>query len=204
MEWIRISSNKLKIMLSAEDARHYALNCDSADYADSITREIFREILSDVQEQTGFDASDDKVYIQMYPSKEGGCELFITKMGLVLSDAEQPACAGVPHAAKKPLRGSKSPATGRKKRDALRFARFEDLLALSRRLSPVFHGKSSLWREENGIWWLLLEQDADVAITYRFLREYAHTVNPTHIELLLPEHGTPVCTENALHILAEL
>ena len=30
MEWIRISTNKLKIMLSAEDARRYALNCENA------------------------------------------------------------------------------------------------------------------------------------------------------------------------------
>ena len=72
MEWIRISKNKLKIMLSAEDARHYELDCKSADLGDLVTRSAFREILSDVKRQTDFDASEDKIYIQMYPSKEGG------------------------------------------------------------------------------------------------------------------------------------
>ena len=82
MEWIRISDNKLKIMLTAEDARRYALNCEAADYTELLTREAFREILSDVRVESGFDAADEKLYIQMYPSKGGGCELFVTKMGL--------------------------------------------------------------------------------------------------------------------------
>lgn len=71
MEWIRISSNKLKIMLSAEDAQHYALDCATVDYADVVTRAAFREILTDVEEETGFDANEDKIYIQMFPSREG-------------------------------------------------------------------------------------------------------------------------------------
>ena len=89
MEWIRISKNKLKIMLSAEDARHYELDCEAADLGELVTRTAFHEILSDVKMQTDFDASEDKIYIQMYPSKGGGCELFVTKMGLLLSDEEK-------------------------------------------------------------------------------------------------------------------
>ena len=86
MEWIRISQNKLKIMLSAQDTAHYALDCKKADGSDEGSRAAFREILSDVQRETGFEAAEDKVYIQMYPSKEGGCELFVTKIGLLFGE----------------------------------------------------------------------------------------------------------------------
>ena len=43
MEWIRISQNKLKIMLTAEDARHYELNCEEADYTDMVKYNIFQK-----------------------------------------------------------------------------------------------------------------------------------------------------------------
>jgi negative regulator of genetic competence, sporulation and motility len=95
MEWIRISQNKLKIMLTAEDARHYELNCEQADYTDILTRTAFREILTDVKREAEFDASEDKVYIQMYPSKEGGCELFVTKIGLLLNEQQAPSTSQV-------------------------------------------------------------------------------------------------------------
>ena len=80
MEWIRIGDNKLKIMLSAQDARHYALNIDGSDQAPHTSGNSIRGILSDLLAETGFDAGEDKMYIQLYPSKDGGCELFITKI----------------------------------------------------------------------------------------------------------------------------
>ena len=82
MEHILISPGKLKLMLTKSDLDHYALDCDSIDSEDAITRGAFRMLLDDVKDISGFDAADEKLFIQLYPSKDGGAEIYITKLTL--------------------------------------------------------------------------------------------------------------------------
>ena len=190
MEWIRISANKLKIMLSAEDTRHYALDCEHADYADALTRAVFRDILTDVRRETGFDATEDKVYIQMYPSKEGGCELFVTKVGLLM--AERPAEAppkDVPESAAREARES-----------AFVFEKLSFLLLLCRRLRTANAETSEAWRDDGGRWWLLLTAKSDLS----FAREYGKEAGAAAARLFLCEHGTAICAARAVETLGRL
>ncbi len=200
MEWIRISNNKLKIMLTAEDARHYALNCENADYADTVTRTAFRDILTDVRKETGFDATEDKVYIQMYPSKEGGCELFVTKIGLLLVEEEN-------------KRKSEAHPTARQRsHDAQReewrtpfafsFEKLQTMLLLCRRLRTDRHVKQSeAWRDDEGKWWLLFKASKK-ELTY--LREYGKECNAEAARLFLAEHGHAICSAMAVETLGKL
>ena len=195
MEWIRISQNKLKIMLTAEDARHYELNCENADYTDTLTRTAFREILTDVKREADFDASEDKVYIQMYPSKEGGCELFVTKIGLLLDQEKEGA---------RPPQKSKGGVPRQRRETALayRFESFSLLLAACRRLRALPLRKSGVFRDENGRWWLFLSGCEPQKL--RFLPSYAREVRADLAQLYLDEHGKVVCAKNAVEQLAEL
>ena len=196
MEWIRISQNKLKIMLTAEDARHYELNCEQADYTDTLTRTAFREILTDVKREADFDASEDKVYIQMYPSKEGGCELFVTKIGLLLNDQR----TGTPQAGGKAT--PRAPRAKRESAQAFRFSGFSLLTAACRRILPFSVRKSEAFRDERGTWWLFLSGCEGQKL--RFLSGYAREVRADLARLYLAEHGAPVCEKNAVEMLAEL
>ena len=81
MELILISESKLKVMLSAEDMRRYDLNCDTVDSGDPTARQAFWDILDEARRRTGFDAAGKRVFVQLYPSREGGCEMFVTKLG---------------------------------------------------------------------------------------------------------------------------
>jgi negative regulator of genetic competence, sporulation and motility len=81
MELIVISENKLKIMLTAPDMAHYELEGSRMDCADSHTRAAFRHIFRDVRAESGFDTEGERLLVQLYASKEGGCEIFITKLG---------------------------------------------------------------------------------------------------------------------------
>lgn len=199
MEWIRISDNKLKIMLTAEDARRYALNCESADCAESLTREAFRAILTDVRAESGFDASDEKIYIQMYPSKEGGCELFVTRMGL-LTEGENTRAPEKKKAVKHiplPCKRSK----------AFLFDELEHLLALCRRLlAHGYIGESTVWREESGDWWLILIESATASTCqdYQFINEYGRMFRGEDVQTFLSEHGKCICPQNAVATLAML
>ena len=82
MEHILISPGKLKLMLTKNDLDKYALDCETMDSEDPSTRRALRELLSDVKTASGFDAADDKLFIQLYPSKDGGAEIYITKLSL--------------------------------------------------------------------------------------------------------------------------
>ncbi len=80
MEHIMISPGKLKLMLTRNDLIHYELEPSELDSDNSSTRRSFRELLADVKAMSGFDASDDKVFIQFYPSRDGGAEIYITRL----------------------------------------------------------------------------------------------------------------------------
>lgn len=82
MEMIVISTTKLKVMLSAEDMKKLDFDpCGGADISDRVA---FRNILKEARERCGFDALGDRVFVQYYPEKHGGCEMFVTK--IILDD----------------------------------------------------------------------------------------------------------------------
>lgn len=80
MEHIIISPGKLKLMLTKSDLDRYALDASSMDSEDTLTRQAFRTLLADVKRVSGFDTSNDKVFIQLYPSRDGGAEMYITRL----------------------------------------------------------------------------------------------------------------------------
>ena len=87
LELLRVTRSKLKISLDKEDMARFSLLGDNMDYEDESTRRAFRKILSEVREQTGFDTEKERVMIRVFPSKDGGCEMFVT----MIDEGEVPA-----------------------------------------------------------------------------------------------------------------
>ena len=81
MELIIISQSKLKIMLSPPDMQHYELQADNLSCATEQTRRAFRHIFDDARSQVGFETEGERLFVQLYASRDGGCEIFVTKMG---------------------------------------------------------------------------------------------------------------------------
>ena len=84
MELILISNTKLKIMLDESDMIKYHIGSES-DCAKGSTRRAIRSLLDCAREQIGFNTDGEEIFVQLYTSKKGGCELFITKC---LSESE--------------------------------------------------------------------------------------------------------------------
>ncbi|MBR6807720.1 MAG: adaptor protein MecA [Clostridia bacterium] len=84
MELIKISQTKLKIMLSPEDMKTFEL--DTTKMCNLSGRAAFRNILKEARERCGFDTAGERVFVQYYPEKNGGCEMFITKLSEALKD----------------------------------------------------------------------------------------------------------------------
>ena len=78
MELIPINESKLKIMLDEIDMKEYRLFAES-DCADTETRRAIRSILDVARDRIGFNTEGAEIFVQLYASKKGGCELFVTK-----------------------------------------------------------------------------------------------------------------------------
>lgn len=179
MELIKISNEKLKITLSPEDMAEYGINCDTADYGRTETRRAFWHLLDEVKHKTGFDSASDRVYIQLYPSRDGGCEMFVTK----LADRAEQA----------PL------ASGSAARRAFIFPDVAAVIGACRALSAR-HGQmfASAYSAEDGSLLLLLDGDPPA-----FLSEFGKEVDARAAVLGIPEHFKKL-TDDAIGALAAL
>jgi negative regulator of genetic competence, sporulation and motility len=80
MELLVISHEKIKIMLCADDMKKYDLNANSLDYNMEKTKEAIKEILQVAKTRTGFEIDCDRMFIQAFPCRDGGCELYVSKL----------------------------------------------------------------------------------------------------------------------------
>lgn len=65
-------------MLTAEDMKK--LDFDPLAGGDVSGRAAFKNILKEARDRCGFDAVGERVFVQYYPEKHGGCEMFVTKL----------------------------------------------------------------------------------------------------------------------------
>lgn len=79
MELIPINKQKLKIILSCDDMMSFDITSTELDYSSEKTRKALMHILEKAKSETGFDADDERLYIEVFPSLDGGCEIFLTK-----------------------------------------------------------------------------------------------------------------------------
>lgn len=80
MELIVISESKIKIMLTEPDMRHYHLDTSDMNCSDANTQAAFRHIFEDAHKKIGFDTEGKRLFVQLYTSVEGGCEIFVTAL----------------------------------------------------------------------------------------------------------------------------
>ena len=83
MEFLLIGETKLKIVVSDEEMKKYGFSAASSDTGGQGLRRAFWRVLDIAKAEVGFDPAGDKVLIQYYPIKSGGCEIFVTKLGIL-------------------------------------------------------------------------------------------------------------------------
>ncbi len=204
MELIRISDSKLKVMLSADDMRQYDLDCDSLDYDSTKARRAFWSILDDAHERTGFDAADGKMYVQMYPSKCGGCELFVTRLSLFYKSetGTRTGTAQITESADDKSRFS-----------IYKFRTLGELLRVCARLAAQgFSAGSAAYadRVSDACFLLLEERGHDLPSAlggqkhYCFIGEYNGVLCKMSAYAYIGEYCACICETDAVHTLAEL
>lgn len=205
LELSLMGQDKLKVSLTPFDMIRYDLTCDKIDYDNTETRRAVWSILDHAKHETGFDAATGRIYIQVYPEKNGGCEIYITK----LSRNELPSAGDMNSTNEKAI----APL-----RDVLAVYRFEDsenLLRVCKFLARRgYDARSDAFVEETARqkrrYFLLITEPAPQRVRTRYLRdnlfigEFGVRIPSSSIIPYLREHCHCFCPEDAVHTLAQL
>ena len=203
MELIRISDSKLKIMLTPMDMRQFELNTDNFYDDSEKMHRSFRMLFDEVKRQSGFEADDHRISVQYFPSREGGCEMFISNLS---GDKEKGTCALTPACEIQPAARTRGSFC---RSFAYRFEGLEELLSVCRRLLPMdYITASSAYRDDGGRYYLFLSTFAASPFAtpeeLYFVVEYGSIENASQLKLYLAEHGTVICAEDAVGTLGAI
>jgi len=200
MEHILISPGKLKLMLTQRDMLHYELTQAVESGTVDTTEANFRELLTDAGRISGFDAGHDRLFVQLYPSRDGGAEVYITRLGCQSETAAD------------------SVKTKEKKFGQITltqlaaFDTMEDLLRCCHAMmTAVGKAESCAYTVDNRYFLVIRETLAyrayldrpDDHPTARIIGEYGQNLSDRFISYLY-EHGEVFCGKNAIATLGKL
>ena len=208
MELIRISDRKLKIMLTPTDMCHFELDAAHFGEDSAEMHRAFRLLLDEVRKLTDFDADDHRISVQYFPSREGGCEMFISN--LQSDDREYSTCAKSMTALQKvPLQLQPAKRNGSFRREcAYRFEELQSLLLACQRLLQIgYLCESSAYRDEQTYFLILTVTSSSpfsLPDELDFLVEYGTIQNPATLLLYIREHATLIRAGDAITVLGDL
>lgn len=187
METIKISGKKLKIMCTEDDLERYELSVP-VDVASASGRERLRRLLRDACGDNDFDPSEGRVFVQIYESAAGGCELFVTQRN-------KSGC-GVDAMTPRIIPKSRS------ERGIYAFPDFNSLLAVCGRLARPGRAGSAAYAGHGGGYYLLTyESESRIDA---ICGEYGGERCGETALAFLSEHCDCICKSDAVGVLAEL
>ena len=228
MEIIPINDSKLKIMLDEADMKELHI-CNEADCARGETRHAIRTLLERAKNEIGFNTEGAEIFVQLYTSKGGGCELFITKSSSLPIPSTN-GDKGEDKAEKKPPK--KRDGQQKKKQSdetcalaprtqglpdqrrtafgkmIFSFESLRDVCAVCRILNQKgLEISSRAYRGAEDDFYLVLE-NASISAYSRlddltFILEFGRRERADHINTYLYEHGRLICPERALETLSQ-
>lgn len=214
MELIIINENKLKITMTAPDMKEYGIDENEFHLSLIDTKNVLKRILSKTNIKTGFEniGKGEKLLIQLYPEKQGGCELYITRISLDETDEEEMELTDdeaerylLPQSSKKTVYLENRPSI-------YMFDNLEDLiLACKELIKRSFNQKSSLFTHGSSKFYLLITENTENSPTekeksrqYSFLSEFGEQINDKNFHIFLSEYGKRVIEADAAIKLSQI
>ena len=189
MELTLISENKIKISLTRQDLDEHGITSDALDYDNTETRRVFWTLLDEARKKTGFDAAKNRIFIQIYPSRDGGCELFVSK----ITDTDEDN------------RYKTEARKGNEKRTAkavYRFEKMQELISVCKRLHTLgYRGRASAYSEDKTRFFLSFDETVSQA---ELVGEYGERQSTEGALLYIKEHCVTICEGEAVSRLAKL
>ena len=196
MELLLITATRLKIVMSSEDMEKYDLLCDDPTCDDPDTKRAIRCILEQAKVRVGFDVGEERLFVQMFPSKDGGCEMYVTK-------SDRGDVGRLPIPIHKPDK--------RQTASVFRFTCLENLLGACRHLrfeEEIGESKAYFEKEKSDCYLVLYTVERDAfgrnPCCFSVANEYGSQMKNELCMAYLNEHCRCICAENAVEVLGEL
>jgi len=200
----RISENMLRVTISLDDLEERNISLDSLNYNSPAAQELFWDMMEQAEVQFGFDLSDSQLIIEPISDLDDEFVITITRID------EDGDFESIHKYIRSKLRKSdlKIKKKSRKLYSTLLIYSFEsldDLKLLSKELSDIYNGESSLYRYGSRYYLILVRNNFTVTDINKFeilLDEYGSRVsNTSFYEGYLNEYGTKIAEGDALEII---
>ena len=196
MELILIGDTRLKVMLTAEEVRRFALDLCDAEADGVEAKAALRELFCEIRRKSGFDAESERVLVQLYPSKGGGCEIFLTKLG------KSGRARAIPE------RTGEMTAPPELRPVLFCFRGLSELLSVCRQLHRIGYALlSTVYLSDDGCYYLVLQEKPRVGTrpgALSFVEEFGERRGGVTALTYIKEHGFCIAAGDAVARLAVL
>mgnify|MGYP000860842302 CR=1 FL=1 len=186
MNFKMISEHKLKVILTKEELLRFDLCYDRLDYRAEDTKKLLSDILLRARSLSGFDPTDSKLFIEVYPDNLGGCVFYFT--ALPDSPPEDDTEKAVP----RPV--------------VFVFENLDILIDACTRLFRLYcHRvyKSSVYRLGGSYRLVVYLLDSTDSVTPAFLQEYGRLLSDSPLQAAyIEEHGQAIIEGTAIDTIA--
>ncbi len=200
---IKISETKLKVILSADDMASSHIAGD-VDYTKPDVRDALKALLRKAGQKVGFDVDKGRSFIQLYPDKTGGCELFLTLLdGNTYLSA--PTDMATEAEERMPTKGVAAPTGAARYKFAVTVYEFSELTPLLRackrlgeRRGACVGGELRMGAKDSAVY-----VDEDGGVYYFIVVESGCENELESAELICAEYGGSRCKSNVYAYINE-
>ena len=187
MEFIRISKSKNKVVLTPEECRRHNIIAKDGEYDSIHLRNSLPDIFKEIRSSAGFDLGTKKVLIQLYPTDNQGCEMYVTELEYLSSKD------------KSVLLGADNLNTYEKKRCQYRFASLADFTRALKQVRRQGIDSDLYYDASEGYYLSVCDNVFDGVCELNYLLEYAQRV-PQLPRAYMIEHYMPLALGNAIDV----
>jgi adapter protein MecA 1/2 len=200
----KVSDNEIKVTISISDLQERNIDLNSLNYNSPAAQELFWDMMEQAEVQYGFNTSDSQLCIEALPDSDDGFIVTITKID------EDGDFESIHKYIKSKFKKNdlKVKRKNRKVYSTLMiysFSDFDDLCSLSKKISSMYSGDSSLFKYKDTYYLVLTRSSLTISNTKLFevlLGEYGNKItNVSFYEGFLNEYGTKIIEYNAIEVL---
>ena len=193
MEILRIGKHAIKISLNIDETKEYRI-LDSDILEEDEIKESFSKLLLKAKETVDFSYAGRKIFTEIFPSKDGGCEIYISCISM--------------EAEKAVYKDKNQQLDNKKPKSVLSifdFENIENLLQACYRLKEIkYKNKSSVYYDtDKKRYYMILEDIYIKDIRYAFLLEYSKYIKGS-IASYIKEHYKCILKKDGVKVLSAL
>lgn len=177
-----LSKDKLKVTLTKQDMSAFGITFSELDYQDLKTKQVISYLLAKAKQETGFNANEAKVFIEVYPEGDGCCICFSTIASLFSLNTKVKTEINEPF--------------------VFLFATLEDVIKASIQLFTLYcHRiyKSSLYKLNDSYRLIIYPLDQSDRLSVDFLNEFGQLIGSGSIlTAFIQEHAHVIIENNAI------